>query len=58
MTDLIRKASPQAWRRLREAIGQGEVDDLAYDIAQIAHCDPDLIAKALEEIDWSARKQG
>ena len=52
-----RHASPQAWLRLRAAIGPGEARDIAEDIAAIAGGDVDLIEQALTETDWFSRLQ-
>lgn len=54
----VRHSSPQAWRRVRRAIGPGEADDLARDIASIAGGDPGLIEHALVAEDWDSRHQG
>jgi hypothetical protein len=57
-TEQRRHASPQAWRRVRYAIGPGEVRDLAADIAMVAGGDPEKIAYALADLDWSRMRQG
>lgn len=52
-----RQASPQAWRRLRAAIGPGEARDLAADIAEYVGADAAQIAYALVDLDWESKEQ-
>lgn len=52
-----RQASPQAWRRLRAAIGPGEARDLAADIAEYTGADAAEIAFALVDLDWESKEQ-
>lgn len=60
---VIRQASPQAWRRVRKAIGKGEAADLAADILAVIERDDfssvaDAIAWALSGEPWDEHKQG
>lgn len=52
-----RHASPQAWKRLREAMGPGEAKDLAKDISQVTGADPEAIWAALVAEPWDERVQ-
>lgn len=52
-----RHASPQAWRRLRAALGPSEAADIARDIAAATGADPAEVEYALVDFDWESRKQ-
>lgn len=52
-----RHASPQAWRRVRGALGPGEASDIAQDIAAVAGGNPEAIMDALLNVDWDSRRQ-
>ena len=63
---LMRYASPQAWRRLRNALSITEREDVARDIASYIaeHKEAqtetelaDIIARALTSVPWDMRKQ-
>lgn len=55
-----RRASPQAWRRLRNSLSVSELQDIAEDIASMVEDSPSAdfaIEAALIDVDWEARKQ-
>lgn len=60
----VRYASPQAWRRVRRAIGPGEARDLAEDIAAVLVAEgardvnADSILYALTGAPWDRYPQG
>lgn len=53
----MRNMSPQAWRRLRATMTEGELRDLAKDLAAEVGGDADAIASALTSTDWESRRQ-
>lgn len=56
--DALRYMSAQAWRRLRQSLTEGELRDLARDVANESGGDAGRIARALTATDWEGRKQG
>ena len=52
-----RHASAQAWRRLRKAIGPGEVRGIAKDLASVAGGDVAELEYALSALPWDQRNQ-
>lgn len=57
--DTKRYASPQAWKRLRETMTEGELADIARDVASYIGDATQTadIERALVVVDWHARRQ-
>lgn len=55
--DQMRNMSPQAWRRLRSQMTEGELRDLAKDLAAVTGGDAEALARALIEYDWESLRQ-
>ncbi len=58
ITPTNRHASPQAWRRLKKTMTDGELRDIALDLAAVTEQPiSDLLEYGLIRVDWNKAKQ-